>query len=87
MATYTDVNGTAFTDKDIERWAAPDEAGEAYAGRHLGPPTAGRPISVGVNAKPFTLRLDVDRRAKLEAHARERNTTPSQVLRELIDAM
>lgn len=30
---YTDVNGTPFTEADIERWAAETEQG--YAGKHL----------------------------------------------------
>ncbi len=30
MATYTAVNGTTFTDEDIERWAAEAESGEMF---------------------------------------------------------
>ncbi|MFV0373956.1 hypothetical protein [Microbacterium sp.] len=48
---------------------------------------SGRPISVGAQARPFTLRLDAVRRAKLDEAARERHTTPSQLMRELIDAL
>lgn len=82
--TYTDVNGTEFTDADIERWADEHEAG--YAGAH-GAVMKGRPISVGHQAKPFTLRLDGARRAKLDQAALERHTTASQLMRDLIDAL
>ena len=92
MATYTAVNGTTFTDEDIERWAAEAESGEMYTGGHLGPPTpgpptSGRPISVGEDARPFTLRLDVVRRAKLNEVAQQRHITASQLVRDLIDAL
>lgn len=82
--TYTDVNGTEFTDSDIERWVAEHEAG--YTGAH-GPVVKGRPVSVGHGAKPFTLRLDGARRAKLDHVAHERHTTASQLVRDLIDAL
>lgn len=85
MSVYRDVNGSLFTDEDIERWAFETEAG--YTGGHLGPSVPGRPISVGVDAKPFTLRLDASRRAKLAEAAQRRHLTPSQIMRELIDAM
>jgi DNA polymerase II large subunit len=42
---------------------------------------------VGSQARPFTLRLDAVRRAKLDEVARERNITPSQLMRDLIDAL
>ena len=86
MNAYTAINGTAFTDSDIERWAEDAESGRGYSGKHLGAAIVGRPISVGERAKPFTLRLDVARRVKLETAAAERNTTPSQLVRDLIDA-
>ena len=87
MTTYTAANGTKFTDDDIERWAAEAESEEGYTGRHLGPAIPGRPISVGAQAKPFTLRLDAVRRAKLDEAAQRQHTTPSQLMRELIDAL
>ncbi|WP_130875482.1 CopG family transcriptional regulator [[Pseudopropionibacterium] massiliense] len=87
MSTHTDVNGTSFTEQDIERWAAEAESEQGYTGKHLGPSIPGRPISVGAQARPFTLRLDAARRAKLGEVARERNMTPSQLMRELIDAL
>lgn len=87
MDEYTDVNGTPFTDDDIERWAAVTESEQGYTGKHLGPSQPGRPISVGAQARPFTLRLDAARRAKLDEAAHERHTTPSQLMRELIDAL
>lgn len=85
MATYTDVNGTPFNDEDIERWAKETEQG--YTGNHLAPPVPGRPISVGADARPFTLRLDSARRDKLNDAAKRRHTTPSQVVRDLIDSL
>lgn len=87
MSTYTDVNGVAFTDEEIEHWAAEDESEEGYTGGHLGPSRPGRPVSVGTDARPVTVRLDAARRAKLEELARSRQTSISQAIRELIDAM
>lgn len=87
MSKYTDVNGTAFTDEDIERWAAEAESEQGYTGKHLGPSQPGRPVSVGAHARPFTLRLDAERRAKLDEVAHKRHTTPSQLMRDLIDSL
>ncbi|MFV0253337.1 MAG: CopG family transcriptional regulator [Beutenbergiaceae bacterium] len=87
MGKYSDVNGVPFTEEDIEQWAAEAESEAGYVGKHLGPSGPGRPISVGAQARPFTLRLDAVRRAKLDEVARERHTTPSQLMRELIDAL
>ncbi|MFC5281539.1 CopG family transcriptional regulator [Arcanobacterium canis] len=87
MTTYHDVHGATFTDEDIERWAQEAESSEGYTGKHLGASVAGRPISVGVAARPFTIRLDVARRAKLNEIARSKETTPSQLIRDLIDAL
>lgn len=87
MREYSDVNGVRFTDEDIEQWADEAESEQGYKGKHLGPPTPGRPISVGAQARPFTLRLDAARRAKLDEAAKQRHTTPSQLMRELIDAL
>lgn len=81
------MNGAPFTDEDIERWAAEAESEQGYAGKHLGPSVPGRPISVGAQARPFTVRLDAARRAKLDEVAQERHTTASQLMRELIDAL
>lgn len=87
MATYNDVNGVPFTEDDIERWAEQAESPTGYEGGHLGPPKPGRPISVGADARPFTLRLDAPRREKLTRVARSRHTTASQLVRDLIDAL
>lgn len=87
MGEYSDVNGAPFTDEDIEQWAAEAESETGYAGKHLGSSVPGRPISVGAQARPFTLRLDVVRRAKLDEVAQERHITPSQLMRELIDSL
>jgi hypothetical protein len=45
MAEYAAVNGTGFTDEDIERWAVRTEQG--YTDGHIGPAAPGRPISAG----------------------------------------
>lgn len=87
MSKYTAVNGTEFTDEDIEKWAAEAESEQGYTGGHIGPSVPGRPVSVGAEAKPFTLRLDANRRAKLDKLARERHTTPSDLMRGLIDSL
>lgn len=87
MTAYHDVTGVQFTDGDIERWALEAESEQGYTGKHLGASVAGRPISVGTQARPFTLRLDLARRAKLDEIARVKETTPSQIIRELIDAL
>lgn len=87
MSKYTAVNGKTFTDDDIETWAAEAESEQGYTGGHLGPSTAGRPVSVGADARPFTLRLDAHRRAKLNKVAEEKHTTVSELMRGLIDSL
>jgi len=86
MTDYVASDGTRFTDQDIERWALDAESGREYTGGHRGAAVAGRPISVGEQARPFTIRLDAARRAKLAAAAVQRHTTSSQLVRDLIDA-
>jgi len=92
MSEYLSSDGVTFTDEDIERWAVIDESEAGYTGGHLGPPTEGlpslgRPISVGEDARPFTVRLDAIRRAKLDLAARQRNVSASQLVRDLIDGL
>jgi hypothetical protein len=87
VSKYSDVNGVPFTDEDIERWAKEAESEQGFTGKHLGLSVPGRPISVGHQARPFTLRLDAERRARLDQVARERHTTASQLMRDLIDAL
>lgn len=87
MTTYTDVNGVSYTDQDLEAWANQAERGEEYTGKHRGPSQPGRPISIGKQARPFTLRLDARRREKVQQAAKERNITASQLIRELIDEL
>lgn len=87
MGKYVAADGTTFTEDDIERWAADAESERGYVGGHLGPAVPGRPVSVGEKARPFTLRLDAARRAKLNEAAQERHITPSQLMRDLIDAL
>lgn len=72
-----------FTEDDLERWA--DEAERGFPGATFGKSTPGRPVSVGHDARPFTLRLDHARRSKLDQIARQRHTTSSQLVRDLID--
>jgi len=45
MDTCKSTDGVVFTDEDIERWALEAESGTSYAGKHLGPSIAGKPIS------------------------------------------
>lgn len=85
MAEYTAANGVTYSEDDVERRG--QEADVGFPGWKFGKPVAGRPISVGAGAKPFTLRLGAARRAKLDEVAAERRTTPSQVVRDLIDAL
>ena len=85
MTEHSAPHGAQFTEDDIERWG--DEAEAGFPGWKSGRSVAGRPISVGAEAKPFTLRLDAERRAKLDAAAQERRTTPSQLMHDLIDAL
>lgn len=87
MGKYADVNGVPFTDEDIERWAAEDESEVGYGGGHLGPSRPGRPVSVGADVRPVTVRLDAVRRAKLEKFASSHQTSISQAVRDLIDAI
>lgn len=87
MRKYTDADGIEFADEDIERWAAEAESEEGYTGGHLGPSRPGRPVSVGEKVQPFTLRLDNARRAKLDRVAHARQTTVSQLMRELGHAL
>lgn len=84
MGEYVAADGTKFTDADIERWAAEAEAG--FPGAVFGPSSPGRPVSVGVDARPVTIRLDAARRLKLEEMARRSNVSVSQYVRDLIDA-
>lgn len=87
MSAYVDVDGMPFTDRDIERWAAEAESEQGYTGKHLGPSVPGRPINAGAKARPFTLRLEAARRAKLDEVAHERDITPSQLMRDPIDSL
>ena len=85
VVEYVSTEGVTYSDEDVERWGQEAEAG--FPGWKFGRPIAGRPISVGADARPFSFRLDADRRAKLIDAAKERQTTPSQVMRDLIDTL
>lgn len=82
---YTAADGTVYTYDDIEKWAEEGESG--FPGASFGPSVPGRPVSVGADTKPFTLRLDARRRAKLDKAAQERHITASQLMRGLIDSL
>lgn len=85
MSQHKAVDGATYTEGDIERWAK--EAEEGFHGWQFGKPILGRPVSIGEDAKPFTLRLDAERRLKLKALAKEQGVSESQVIRDLIDRM
>lgn len=87
MKKYAGMDGSGFAEEDIERWAAVQESAEGYVGGHLGPSRPGRPVSVGADVRPVTVRLDAARRAKLEELARSRQVSVSQAVRELIDGI
>lgn len=85
MSAYVSVDGVEFTDDDVERWA--DEAEAGFPGAVFSESSPGRPVSVGLNARPFTIRLDDARRSKIDRVARDRRTTASEVVRGLIDVL
>lgn len=87
MGKYTAVNGEAFSDDDLEAWAAHAESSQGYTGDHIGPSKVGRPLSIGAEVRPFTVRLDAARRAKLRRVAAEQGTTVSALMRRLIDSL
>lgn len=85
MKKYRAADGTVFTEEDIERWA--QEAEEGFPRGVFGASSPGRPVSVGPGARPLTIRLDAERRAKLAEIAERRGITVSQLLRGLIDEL
>lgn len=85
MVKKQNSGSASFSEEDIERWGA--EADDGMAGWEFGKSVAGRPISVGPNARPFTLRLDADRRSKITEIAKQRHITTSQLMRDLIDTL
>lgn len=85
MAKYTATEGTVFTDDDNGKPAEDTEPG--YTGIHFTLPRLGRPISVGENSKPFTIRLDNYRRKQIKRIADERKKHPSRVIRELLNSL
>ncbi|MGJ9372578.1 CopG family transcriptional regulator [Nesterenkonia sp. CF4.4] len=87
MDECTAVNGKTFTEEDIEASATEAESEQDYTDCHLGPPKVGRPVSIGADARPFTMRLDANRRAKLDKAAYEQHTTASALMRSLIDSL
>lgn len=84
---WTAVNGTTYNDEQVEQWAKAQESEAEYSGEHLTPAMPGRPVSVGKNAHPVTIRLDEARRNKINTIAKELGTTPSHLVRDIIDAL
>lgn len=84
---WTAANGTSYSVEQVEQWAKAQESEAEYSGKHLTPAMPGRPVSVGKNASPFTIRLDEARRTKITTIAKELGTTPSHLVRDLIDAL
>lgn len=84
---WTAANGTSYSDEQVEQWAKAQESEAEYSGKHLTSAMPGRPVSVGKNAQPFTIRLDEARRTKITTLAKELGTTPSHLVRDLIDAL
>lgn len=87
MGQYTGVNGETFTDEELEAWAAHAESEQEYTGGHIGPSSAGRPVSLGEQVRPFAVPLDAARRAKLHRVAAEQGTTAAALIRRLIDSL
>ncbi|KAM9867113.1 hypothetical protein ACIFOC_00028 [Leucobacter aridicollis] len=85
MVKKSNSGSASFSEEDIERWGA--EADGGLVGWEFGKSVAGRPISVGSHARPFTLRLDAERRSKLTEIAKRRQITTSQLMRDLIDTL
>lgn len=85
MAKYTATEGTVFTDYDNEKPAEENEPG--YTSVHFTLPCLGRSISIGEKSKPFAIPLDEYHRKQIKRIVDERNSTPSQVIRELRDSL
>jgi len=85
--TYTTPGGRVYSESDLERWDW--EAANGMPGwEFIGKPTPGRPMSIGATkAKNLTVRLDELRRQKVEKAAAARGIKPSELMRELIDAL
>ncbi|MDR0481665.1 MAG: CopG family transcriptional regulator [Cellulomonadaceae bacterium] len=82
---YTTASGATFTEADVEQWGT--EADNGFEGWEFGPSRPGRPLSVGSDtAEPITIRLDSNRRRKLDTIAAQHHVSRAQVVRELIDA-
>jgi len=81
------LGGKVISGAELDEMFERAEAGGVLAGQP-GTTRMGRPLTVGADAaEPFTIRLDAARRAKVENRAREQHTSPSHVVRDLIDAM
>jgi len=76
MATYTAVNGTLFTDDDLERWA--DDIERGVLPGEPGPITDGPMLNV--------VPLDDAHRAKAEELAEQRGLSIGEFMCQLIDA-
>jgi len=76
MATYTAVNGTTFTDDDIERWAADIESGVL----------PGEPGEITYGPMLNVVPLDDAHRAKAEELAEQLGLSVGEFVCQLIDA-
>ncbi|MGB4777753.1 hypothetical protein [Microbacterium sp.] len=80
MSTYTDVNGVAFTDSDVERWA--DEADAGFPNSILT-----RDAPVWVKTEPMethSVRVPAALWAQVTEIARQRNMSTSEYAREAL---
>lgn len=55
MGKDTGVNGEAFTDNDLDAWAAQAESPEGYNGGHIGPAQTGGPVGIGAQGASLHL--------------------------------
>lgn len=77
------VDGTPFSEADVDRWAREAEVG--FPGATFGKVRAGRPPALGDDVKRITVRLSAVQRARLLARAKREHTSVSEVLRHLVD--
>jgi predicted transcriptional regulator len=84
MSAVIAHDGTVVTPAMLDDWFEQAEAGELPG--EPGPTRRGRPLSIGEEAAtPVTVRLDMERRRKLELMAEMRHVSQAQVMRDLLD--
>jgi hypothetical protein len=77
VCAHANLNETSFTAADIEDWASAAGSERGYMGS-TSAIVARAAHQRKAQARPFTLRLDAARPAKLNEAAHERHTTPSK---------